>query len=154
MSDSPVAHRDEIRERSPVERRESSAVRRDSPHDERRGRSRSGDRHLSPPRRHSSRSRDRDARRERERDENNGCVVYVAKLSRGAREADLKDAFMRFGAIKTVVMKQGFAFITFDKPEQATEAIAKMNGAKFINGEELVVELSGTSYIKTFMCGG
>ena len=150
MSDSPVANRDESPQRSPVERRESSAVRRDSPQDERRGRS--ADRNLSPRRRSSSRTRD--ARRERERDENNGCVVYVAKLNRGAREADLKDAFSRFGSIKTVVMKQGFAFITFDKPEQASEAIAKMNGAKFLHGEELVVELSGTSYIKTFMCGG
>lgn len=41
-------------------------------------------------------------------------------------------------------MKSTYAFMNYDTAEAATEAIAKMNGAKFINGEEIVVEQSGT----------
>jgi RNA recognition motif-containing protein len=41
-------------------------------------------------------------------------------------------------------MKSSYAFMTYEAPESATEAITKMNGAKFINGEEIVVEQSGT----------
>ena len=128
MSDSP--RRDEVLEsRSPVGER----PRQDS--QERRGRSRSRDR------RGSSRE---NRRMERERDEAQGNVVYVAKLARGTRESDLQNGFRQFGNIKSVVQKSSYAFITFDKPESAADAIAKMNGAKFINGEELLVEQSGT----------
>lgn len=143
MSDSPRP-RDEER---PAEERNRWGSR--SPVEDR-GRSRSRDR--SRDRRRSPRSprspRDRDQmidRRERERQEAaSGCVIYVAKLSSGTREADLRDGFKLYGEIKNIALKQRFAFITFEKPEQATEAIKKMNGAKFINGEELVVEQSGT----------
>lgn len=101
------------------------------------------DRGRSRERRRPSRSPYVD-RREREREAAAlGCVVYVAKLSSGTREADLKEGFGLYGEIKNIALKQRFAFITFDKAEQAAEAIRKMHGAKFVNGEELVVELSG-----------
>ncbi len=52
-------------------------------------------------------------------------------------------------------MKSSFAFLTYDKPESATEAIARMNGAKFVNGEEIVVEQSGTEHSNmTFLLWG
>ena len=48
-------------------------------------------------------------------------------------------------------MKSSFAFLTYEKPESATEAIARMNGAKFVNGEEIVVEQSGTDHYMTLL---
>ena len=149
MSESPKP-RDEERERSPVVE-EKERPRYVSPPDDRvRSRSREAarERRRSPRSPRSPRSRSPRSpvdRRDRDReDANNGCIVYVAKLSSGTREADLKEGFSLFGDIKSIALKQKFAFITFDKPEQATEAIKKMNGAKFVNGEELVVEQSGT----------
>lgn len=144
MSESPVP-RDEVR-KSPADERAESIPAQDSPVDDRRGRSRSvsGSRDRDTERRRSPQDR-----RERDRssrdDGSNGNVVYVAKLSRNTRESDLRDSFGRFGTIKNIVLKQSFAFITFEKPESATEAIARMNGAKFVNDEELLVEQSGTS---------
>lgn len=70
--------------------------------------------------------------------------MYVAKLSRNTRESELKDGFSKFGPIRNIVLKSTFAFIYFETPEQAQEAIKRMNGVKFVNGEELVVEPSGT----------
>ena len=68
-----------------------------------------------------------------------GACVYVAKLSHNTRERDLKEAFSAFGAIKSIVMKSSFAFVTFETPEAAALAIERMNGAKFVNGEDIVV---------------
>lgn len=136
MSDSPV-HRDEVRGASPQEKRPRSPVP-DSPREERRGRSRSsGSRHNG--RRQPSRSpHGRDA-------EDAGNVVYVAKLSRSTRESDLRDGFSRFGTIRNIALKLNYAFITYEKPESAREAIERMNGAKFVNDEQLVVEQSGNT---------
>jgi RNA recognition motif-containing protein len=72
-------------------------------------------------------------------------TVYIAKLARGTREGDLRDGFARFGTIKNIALKSSFAFLSYDNPESATEAISRMNGCKFVNGEEIVVEQSGTS---------
>jgi RNA recognition motif-containing protein len=108
----------------------------DSPLDERRGRSRSPVERSRPPRSPGDR---------RERDEGvPGACIYIAKLSKHTRERDIKEAFSQYGTIKSLVMKSSYAFMTYEAPESATEAIAKMNGAKFINGEEIVVEQSGT----------
>ena len=54
--------------------------------------------------------------------------MYVAKLSRQTRESDLSHGFKQFGPIKSIALKSSYAFITFEKPESATEAIARMNG--------------------------
>lgn len=110
----------------------------DSPLDDRRGRSRSPVERSRPPR--SPRSPDR---RDRE-DGVPGSCIYIAKLSKHTRERDIKEAFSQYGTIKSVIMKSSYAFMTYETPEAASEAIAKMNGAKFINGEEIVVETSGT----------
>lgn len=110
----------------------------DSPLDDRRGRSRS-------PVERSRPARSSVDRRDRERDDGvPGACIYIAKLSKHTRERDIKEAFSQYGVIKSLVMKSSYAFMTYETPEAATEAIAKMNGAKFINGEEIVVEQSGT----------
>ena len=66
--------------------------------------------------------------------------MYVAKLHRNTNENDLRDAFSKFGKIKDVVLKHNFAFIEFEEHEAAEDAIKEMNGKKFVNQEELVVE--------------
>ncbi len=126
MSESPRL-KNEDRERS-RSRDIEDRPRYESPMNDRRGRSRSGDR-----------------RRSLARDETNHlATIYVAKLSRGTREADLKEGFSRFGPIKNIALKSSYAFITYESADSVAEAISRMNGAKFVNGEELVVEQSGT----------
>jgi len=38
-------------------------------------------------------------------------LVYVAKLSSSVREKDLEHEFAKYGSIKSVSLKSGFAFI-------------------------------------------
>lgn len=37
--------------------------------------------------------------------------IFVGKLPRGLYERDLEDIFMKFGKIRSTIMKRGFAFI-------------------------------------------
>lgn len=152
MSDSP---KDDKRNGGSVEKRPRSPVNQDSPREDRRGRSRSsGSRRggagwggPSRPSGGDSPVRPSGYGEDRKDDGSAGNVIYIAKLSRNTREADLKDGFSRYGAIRNITLKHSFAFITFEKPESAREAIERMNGAKFVNDEQLVVELSGTDNI-------
>lgn len=41
----------------------------------------------------------------------NNPLVYVAKLSSHVREKDLEHDFGKFGSIKTISLKNGYAFI-------------------------------------------
>ena len=155
MSDSPAYREEPKGGASPAEKRPRSPVHADSPREDRRGRSRSSGSRHGGARRASSRSPN-DRRGDPRDDGSAGNVIYIAKLSRSTRESDLKDAFGRYGTIKSIALKHSFAFITFEKAESAREAIEKMNGAKFINDETLVVEPSGTDIYKTYiiMCAG
>ena len=81
-----------------------------------------------------------DARKNRDEAEAKGCQIYVAKLHRNTRESDLKESFSKFGKIKDICSKYNYAFIGYEDPESAEQAVREMNGKAFVNGEELIVE--------------
>ena len=138
MSDSPrLMEREELKDHY-------------SPRDEKRGRSRSGDRDR---RRASPEERGLPPPNSSRDEAHSRCCVYIAKLSRGTRESEIREAFSRYGPIRSLIMKSSYAFLTYETPEAATEAIARMNGAKFVNGEEIVVEQSGTDHYMTTLLG-
>ena len=41
-------------------------------------------------------------------------LVYVAKLSSGVREKDLEHDFAKYGSIKSISLKNGYAFIVIN----------------------------------------
>lgn len=90
--------------------------------------------------------------------------VYVARIPRNIRSEELKDLFSRFGAIKDVIIKAGFGFITFEEPREAAEAVKEMDQYQY-EGREIVVQMAGEkkyrnsgkgpqSGDKCFNCGG
>ena len=54
-------------------------------------------------------SRGRDRSYEESKDEN--PQIYCGRLPRGLHERDLEDIFMKFGKIRSCILKRGFAFI-------------------------------------------
>jgi cold-inducible RNA-binding protein len=72
--------------------------------------------------------------------------LYVSNLSHDATTEELRTAFAQFGEVTDVQLvidrysgrPRGFAFITMATPEQAAQAVAKMNGAT-IDGRPLRV---------------
>lgn len=65
--------------------------------------------------------------------------VYVRNLASGATEGSVRDAFAQAGRVSAVQLlkdrktgdARGFAFVTMSSAEEATLAIAAMNGTLF-----------------------
>lgn len=67
-----------------------------------------------------------------------GNVLYIANLSKRVNERDLEDKFERFGKIDNLIVvrdpiskeSRGFAFITYERLDDAEEAIKVMHRTK------------------------
>ncbi len=72
--------------------------------------------------------------------------LYVGNMSFKTSEADLRDAFGKFGSVTDVYIAndretgrpRGFAFVTFATEEESKAAIEKMNGFD-LDGRQLTV---------------
>ncbi|XP_040578698.1 nuclear receptor coactivator 5 [Lepeophtheirus salmonis] len=54
--------------------------------------------------------------------------IFIGNLDPSVYEEDIKSTFKRYGRIGEIVMRKSFAFVQFDSPDQAQNAIAKENG--------------------------
>merc|ERR1719476_679032 len=98
----------------------------------------------------ASRSEERGGRRRkheepRERDEG-GKKIYIGNLNIRAEERDLEDIFGEFGEIEDVYIPRdkstwlgrGFAFVTYERTEDAQDAADGWDGKRFL-GKRLAV---------------
>eukprot|EP00638_Chattonella_subsalsa_P002695 CAMPEP_0117747490 /NCGR_PEP_ID=MMETSP0947-20121206/8535_1 /TAXON_ID=44440 /ORGANISM="Chattonella subsalsa, Strain CCMP2191" /LENGTH=81 /DNA_ID=CAMNT_0005564939 /DNA_START=36 /DNA_END=277 /DNA_ORIENTATION=+ len=72
--------------------------------------------------------------------------VYVGNLPMNVRERDVEDIFYKFGrilqiSIKTPGRPPAFAFIEYEDPRDAEDAVYARDGYEF-DGERLRVEIS------------
>jgi len=58
-----------------------------------------------------------------------------------AKERDLEDFFHKYGKLRDVIIKNGFAFVEFDDARDAEDAAHYLNG-KELCGERVIVELT------------
>ncbi|XP_074036959.1 serine-arginine protein 55 [Leptinotarsa decemlineata] len=65
--------------------------------------------------------------------------VFVGGLTHKIRERDLEKFFKKYGRIKEVSMKNGYAFVEFDDHRDADDACYELNG-KDLMGERITVE--------------
>lgn len=65
--------------------------------------------------------------------------VFVGGLTYKVRERDLEKFFRKYGRIKEVAMKNGYAFVEFDDYRDAEDAVYEMNG-KDLMGDRVTVE--------------
>ena len=87
-----------------------------------------------------------------EDEKSSGNNLYISNLSYKTQEQDLHDKFAKFGKIKYCkVIKdpytnqsRGFGFVTFESPEDATEARDKLNSSS-LDGRELRIEIAKRS---------
>jgi arginine/serine-rich splicing factor 4/5/6 len=73
------------------------------------------------------------------------CQIFIAKLSSSVREKDIDYEFRRFGSIKNVQVKRGYAFVEYENYKDADEAIKEMDGRKF-EGQRIVVQQASKKY--------
>ncbi len=75
--------------------------------------------------------------------------IYVGNLSYGSTDGDIESYFQQFGSIKDVKVitdrdtgrSKGFAFVTFEDPKSAKEAVEGADG-KDLNGRNLKVSIA------------
>lgn len=72
------------------------------------------------------------------------CKVYVGDLGYGAAKQELEDIFSQYGPLRNVWVARnppGFAFVEYEDPRDAKDAVRGLNGVK-INGRRVRVEMS------------
>merc|ERR1712226_358940 len=67
--------------------------------------------------------------------------IFVAKLPTHIDSEGLQDLFEKFGSIRAIDVKKGYAFIEFDEAKNAEEAMEDMDGCIF-KGNKLVVKMA------------
>ena len=67
--------------------------------------------------------------------------VYVGGLSYKVRETDIEHFFRKYGKLREISMKNGFAFIEFDDYREADDACYDLNGREFM-GSKVSVEIA------------
>ena len=67
--------------------------------------------------------------------------IFIAKLSSNVRESVLEHEFKRYGSIKNVEVKRGYAFIEYEDHRDAEDAVKDMDGRRF-EGNRIVVQSS------------
>jgi|GEM_PF-361931 len=70
------------------------------------------------------------------------CKIFIGNLPYDIREREIDDAFYRYGRVRDIrVNKNGFAFVTYDHPRDADDALRDMDG-RTVFGRKIRVELS------------
>eukprot|EP01098_Paradermamoeba_levis_P011816 TRINITY_DN5088_c0_g1_i2.p1 TRINITY_DN5088_c0_g1~~TRINITY_DN5088_c0_g1_i2.p1 ORF type:complete len:208 (+),score=55.52 TRINITY_DN5088_c0_g1_i2:81-704(+) len=67
--------------------------------------------------------------------------VYVGKVSNRTRKRDLEDLFIKYGRILSCDLKYNYAFVEFDDPRDAEDAVRELDGVQ-LDGSSLIVEFS------------
>merc|ERR1719466_93847 len=72
------------------------------------------------------------------------CKVYVGELGNNGNKAELEEAFNYYGPLKSVWVARsppGFAFIEFEDPRDAEDAVRALDGTRMC-GVRVKVEMS------------
>jgi len=69
------------------------------------------------------------------------CCVYMGNVAADCREDDIEDFFYKFGKIRQVMIKRGYAFATFEDERDAEDAVRELNGKKLL-GERVRLEFA------------
>lgn len=72
------------------------------------------------------------------------CKVYIGNLSEGSSKIDVESAFGKYGPLRNVWVARnppGFAFVEFDDPRDAEDAVRGLDGTR-IAGSRVRVEMS------------
>ncbi|KAI8143280.1 hypothetical protein BJV82DRAFT_107257 [Fennellomyces sp. T-0311] len=65
--------------------------------------------------------------------------LYVGNLNRHVRERDLKARFSKLGRLKDYELVDNFAFVEYEEPRDAADAIKEFDGSR-LEGDRIIVE--------------
>ena len=59
--------------------------------------------------------------------------LYVGNLSEDGDEKNIRTLFGKYGVVREVLVKNGYAFVEMDSPLQADHAIRELNGERSVD---------------------
>jgi len=59
------------------------------------------------------------------------CQIFVTKLPRDTTREDLRELFRKYGKIREISVKRGYAFVEYYDHHDANDAIEGQNGSKW-----------------------
>jgi len=83
--------------------------------------------------------------------------IYVGDLPRNADEREVEDAFRKFGGVRSVWVARnppGFAFIEYEDPRDADDAVRRMDGSNLCGSRIRVEHSTGKTRPKPWMRDG
>ena len=72
---------------------------------------------------------------------NMSCRLYAGGISHRARERDVEKLFGKFGRIRDVSLKNGFAFVEFEDDRDADDAVYDLNRTTFMGERSVNIAL-------------
>ena len=82
--------------------------------------------------------------------------LFIGRLPHDTRTSDLEEVFHRYGRLRRVNLKRGFAFIDFEDKRDAEDAIHGCDGMRFLDNRIAVEWAKGNNRVTTagcFKCG-
>ena len=73
-------------------------------------------------------------------EEEPGTKVFVGNISDAVEVETIRNEFQKFGEVIDIAFDIASAYITYDRHNEAQDAVSKMNGKEFM-GEKLKVEI-------------
>lgn len=73
------------------------------------------------------------------------CQIFIAKLPHRVNEKDLDRKFGKYGEIRNLQLKQGYAFIEYEDYRDAEYAIERMDNREW-EGSRIVVQPSSNEF--------
>lgn len=80
----------------------------------------------------------------RHREWDPACKVYIGNLRNNASKNELEDSFSKYGPLRNIWVARnppGFAFVEFEDPRDAEDAVRGLDGTRCC-GSRIVVEMS------------
>jgi len=100
------------------------------------------DKHYSPKRDTHDDKYDKYSSSRRYSKRDVSATLFVGGLSRRVVERDVEDLFSKYGRVVKVDLKSGFAFVRYEEPQDADDAIRHLNGIEWIDNCKIRVEPS------------
>ncbi|KAJ1389185.1 putative SF2/ASF splicing modulator Srp30 [Ochromonadaceae sp. CCMP2298] len=74
----------------------------------------------------------------------NGCRLFIGKLSARVTEKEMQEEFDVYGTVAKIDLKAGYAFVFYENEDDAQDAIRGAHG-KEMGGSSIVVEVARSS---------
>eukprot|EP01129_Flabellula_baltica_P004570 TRINITY_DN1597_c0_g1_i2.p2 TRINITY_DN1597_c0_g1~~TRINITY_DN1597_c0_g1_i2.p2 ORF type:complete len:116 (+),score=18.20 TRINITY_DN1597_c0_g1_i2:306-653(+) len=80
---------------------------------------------------------------------NENSTIFIGGISHNTTVNELKEIFKPFGHVTSLTLKNRYAFLVYEDPHDAMDAIRDLDG-RVVNGVTMNVQMADTEFV--FLC--